>query len=105
MVFYSCGSFPYVSFIGIPLARLLKLAKGIDFTKASQIIGMHFPEVRDKLVNTLQLKAQGSSSDLVVASIAQRENELSPVPFSIAIDYKKNVKYLKYAIIPIVLLW
>jgi len=90
-------------FIGIPLARLLKLAKGIDFTKASQIIGMHFPEVRDKLVNTLQLKAQGSGSDLVLASIAQREKELNPVPFSIAIDYRKNAKYLKYAIIPIML--
>lgn len=90
-------------FIGIPLARLLKLAKGIDFTKASQMIGMHFPEVSDKLVNTLQLKAQGSGSDLVAASIAQREEELEPIPFSLAIDYRKNTRYLKYAIIPVVL--
>ncbi|HEA28534.1 MAG TPA: hypothetical protein ENH91_00820 [Leeuwenhoekiella sp.] len=89
-------------FIGIPLARLFKLAKGIDFTAASHMIGIHFPEVSDKLVNTLQLKAQGSDSDLVLASITQKEKELEPIHFSLAIDYRKNAKYLKYAIIPLV---
>jgi len=88
-------------FIGIPAARLFKLTKGIDFKQASHLIGSHFPEVSDKLTNTLQLKGQRSGSDLIFASIAQKEKELEPVPFSLAIDYRKNTKYLKYAVIPL----
>ena len=44
-----------VKFIVIPLAKLLKLQKGINYEKASRIIGEHFPEVNDKLLNVLQL--------------------------------------------------
>ncbi|WP_031426859.1 DUF4175 family protein [Flavimarina sp. Hel_I_48] len=90
-------------FIGIPAARLFKLTKGIDFREASYLIGAHFPEVSDKLTNTLQLKGQGSGSDLAMASIAQKEKELDPIPFSLAINYRKNAKYLKYAVIPLLL--
>ncbi|MGB3774754.1 MAG: hypothetical protein WA951_05820, partial [Leeuwenhoekiella sp.] len=90
-------------FMGIPLARLFKLTRGIDFSEASRMIGTHFPEVSDKLFNTLQLKSQAGDSELVMASIAQKEKELEPVPFSMAIDYKSNMKYLKFAIVPILL--
>ncbi len=41
----------FVRFIVLPLARLFKLKKGIDYKKASSIIGNHFPEVNDKLLN------------------------------------------------------
>ncbi len=90
-----------IRFILIPLFRLFRLSKGIDYTKASALIGNHFPEVRDKLINTLQLKASGSESDLLKASIEQKTKELEPVPFSLAIDYKSNAKYIKYAVIPV----
>ena len=88
-------------FILIPLFRLFKLSKGIDYEKASLLIGNHFPEVRDKLINTLQLKSSSSTSDLLEASIVQKSKELEPVPFTLAIDYKANVKYIKYAAIPV----
>ena len=91
-----------IKFIFIPLARLFKLTKGIDLRDASKMIGTHFPEVSDKLINTLQLKELGNS-DLALASIEQRGLELEPVPFSLAVDFKRNVKYLKYAIIPILI--
>jgi len=88
-------------FVLIPIARLFKLSKGIDYTQASRLIGNHFPEVQDKLLNTLQLQRSASNSDLVQASILQKSKELEPIPFSLAIDYKKNLKYLKYALIPV----
>ncbi|MFI8377795.1 hypothetical protein [Leeuwenhoekiella sp. NPDC079379] len=90
-------------FILIPVFRLFKLSKGIDYTKASALIGSHFPEVRDKLINTLQLKSSADDSDLIQASILQKSKELEPVPFSLAINYKANVKYIKYALIPVLI--
>ncbi|MEX2335739.1 MAG: DUF4175 family protein [Fulvivirga sp.] len=90
-------------FIAFPLARLFKLQKGIDYTQASKIIGNHFPEVSDKLLNVLQLKEDSRQSELLLASIDQKSKELQPIPFANAVNFKQNVKYLKYAAIPILL--
>ncbi|MFC4633749.1 hypothetical protein ACFO3O_07515 [Dokdonia ponticola] len=89
-------------FIILPLARLFKLSKGIDYKDAAQLIGNHFPEVSDKLINTLQLHSDSQDSELMLASIEQKSEELAPVPFRLAINFKKNLKYLKYAAIPVV---
>ncbi|OZO45622.1 hypothetical protein CGU37_28485, partial [Pseudomonas fluorescens] len=96
ILFVIVQSFLLFKFVGIPLARLFKLFKGIDFRDASTIIGTHFPEVSDKLVNVLQLHKNGGDDELTWASINQKSEELKPIPFSLAIDYKKNSKYLKY---------
>lgn len=88
-------------FVVLPLTRLFKLAKGINFKDAAGIIGNHFPEVSDKLINTLQLKSEANGSELMLASIEQKSEDLEPIPFKLAIDFKKNVKYLKYAAIPV----
>ncbi|MGB5418325.1 MAG: hypothetical protein WBN21_05830, partial [Algibacter sp.] len=90
-----------IKFIFIPLAKLFKLQKGIDYEVASKIIGKHFPEVNDKLLNVLQLNGNTSKSELLLASIEQKSSELKPVPFKLAINFKKNIGYLKYAAIPI----
>ena len=65
-------------FIIIPLTKLFKLQSGIDYKKASQIIGRHFPEVNDKLLNVLQLKEDSKESELLLASIEQKSEELPP---------------------------
>jgi len=90
----------FLKFIANPISRLLKLRKGINYEDASQIIGNHFPEVNDKLLNVLQLKQNKEKSELLLASIEQKSSELSPIPFKLAINFKKNLKYLKYAAIP-----
>lgn len=100
--FISVEAILLIKFLCIPLARLLKLSKGIDYATASEMIGAYFPEVSDKLINTLQLKESGGNSDLALASIEQKSKALEPIPFSLAIDYKKNGKYLKYALIPVI---
>jgi len=89
-------------FIVIPLARLFKLSSGINYKQAAKMIGDYFPEVSDKLTNTLQLHNVSQDSELMLASVEQKSKELEPVPFRLAINFKKNVKYLKYAAIPIV---
>ncbi|PWK20552.1 hypothetical protein LX78_00254 [Xanthomarina spongicola] len=94
----------FYKFIAIPLAKLFKLQKGIDFKEASKIIGNHFPEVNDKLLNMLQLKDDSAESELLLASIEQKSTELQPIPFKLAVNFKSNLKYLKYAAIPVIIL-
>jgi len=96
--------FLFVKFIVIPISRLLKLQKGIDYLDASKMIGNHFPEVNDKLLNVLQLHQNKNESELLIASIEQKSADLTPIPFKLAINFKKNVKYLKYAVIPVIIL-
>jgi hypothetical protein len=91
-------------FILAPAVKLFGLRKGISMEIASKIIGNHFPEVKDKLLNILQLKNNEYQSDLVLASINQKAEELQPIPFVKALNFRSNVKYLKYAIVPI-LIW
>ncbi len=93
-----------IRFIFIPLAKLVKLQKGIDYHTASKLIGQHFPEVNDKLLNVLQLHQTPSDSELLLASIEQKSLELKPIPFKLAINFKRNLKYLKYAAIPVIIL-
>ncbi len=95
----------FFKFIAIPLAHLFKLKKGIDNNQASKIIGSHFPEVSDKLLNVLQLNQNTGQSELLIASIEQKSTDLKPVPFKLAIDFKKNGKYLKYTAIPLLIVF
>jgi hypothetical protein len=96
--------FLLVRFVGVPLARLLQLFRGINFRDASTIIGIHFPEVSDKLINVLQLHKNGGDDELTWASINQKSEQLKPIPFTLAIDYKRNKKFLPYLAIPLVII-
>lgn len=101
-------------FIIQPLAGLLKLGKIISHETAAQIIGQHFSDVKDKLINTLQLHEQlekkNFNEELILASIDQKIIELKPVPFTSAVDLRQNLKYARLAMIPlgiilVLLLW
>ena len=91
-------------FILWPLSKLFKLQKGINYDEASKIIGRHFPEVNDKLLNVLQLQRSPEQSELLLASIEQKSAELQPIPFKSAVNFRKNISYLKYAAIPIAII-
>lgn len=94
----------FARFIIFPLTKLFKFREGISYTQASKIIGNHFPEVSDKLLNVLQLKESKTQSELLLASIDQKSKELQPIPFVNAINLKSNLKYLKYAAIPVTII-
>ncbi len=100
--------FVLVRFVIIPLSKLYKLGKVISHEQAAEIIGRHFNNVNDKLYNTLQLhKLTNENNDqaaLIRASINQKTAELRPIPFSSAIDFSKNKKYVRYAAMPVLVL-
>jgi len=96
-----------VQWVFLPLSRYFRLGKVISHEKAADIIGVHFEDVQDKLLNVLQLKRQSDNSpqqSLLLASIEQKTSEISPVPFQSAIDLRKNKKYLPYALPPLLIL-
>ena len=96
----------FVYYILNPILKYFRLGKRINYELASEIIGKHFPNVQDKLLNTLQLHEMALSqqdSELLLASIDQKSNELKPVPFQVAIDFKVNKKYLKYVLVPVLI--
>ena len=96
-------AFLLIRFVAFPIFKLFKLQKGINFEEASAIIGTHFTEVSDKLTNFLQLsdKINREKSELLAASIEQKAKLLSPIPFSNAINFNVNKRYLPLAILPI----
>ncbi len=112
ILFYSfigISSLALIGWVLLPLARYLRLGRVISHERAANIIGDHFTEVKDKLLNILQLKKQsdGNSAQaaLINASIDQKIGDLKPVPFKSAINLNQNKKYLKYALPPLLLLF
>ncbi len=97
-----------INFVFIPITKLLKIGKILSHKKAAEIIGKHFPNVQDKLLNTLQLndlsKLSQDNTGLINASIDQKVATLRPIPFSNAVDFRGNKKYLKFAVIPVIIL-
>lgn len=87
-----------------PLRKYYGLGKTINYKTASRIIGRHFSEVEDRLMNILELhdqQADASGRELIEASINQKIEKIKPVPFTRAIDLKKNKRYLRYALPPL----
>ena len=87
-----------------PALAYLKLGKNLSIEQASAIIGNHFFNIKDKLLNTLQLKAMAdaspANSQLIMAGIDQKIAELNPIPFTSAIKLSENRKYIKYFLAP-----
>lgn len=100
-IFVGVETFLLVRFILFPIFKLFKLQKGIDYKQASAIIGNHFLSVSDKLTNFLQLTTDANQSELLLASIEQKANALQPIPFSKAVNFNSNRKYLPLAILPV----
>jgi hypothetical protein len=102
-IFIVVESYLFYKFILLPIIQLMRIKKGISDEQSSKMIGDYFPEVQDKLLNILQLKAESDETELVLASIDQKAKDLQPIPFQKAINFKGNVKYVKYLAIPIVI--
>lgn len=107
LLFYSFSGISLVV-LGVlvfrPLLAYFRLGQVISHEQAANIIGQHFTNVKDKLLNILQLRDQATGSEqkeLIMASINQKTEEIKPVPFQSAIDLNSNRRYLKYALPPL----
>lgn len=78
--------------------------KGLSEEESAHIIGSHFPSVADRLLNILQLTALKKNSTLLEASISQKAGQLHEVPFEKAVNLRENKKYLRYLILPVIVI-
>ena len=105
--FITVGIMAIGYWVGRPLLHYFNLGQVISHEQAAGIIGQHFADVKDKLLNILQLRRsadQSSSRELVLASIDQKADDIKLVPFPTAINLSMNRKYLRYALPPLLII-
>ena len=99
LLLFILGSlFVAIFYFIIPIVNLIRFRKKMSDEQASVIIGKFFPEISDKLLNTIQLSnelSQNADNELLIATIEQRTENLKPINFSDAVNLKDNYKYLK----------
>ncbi|MEJ2883941.1 hypothetical protein [Pedobacter sp. GR22-6] len=87
-----------------PALSYFRLGEKLSKEQAADLIGSHFSHVKDKLLNTLQLKSLAdqnpANSQLILAGIDQKISELRPIPFTSAIRLNDNRKHVKYLLFP-----
>lgn len=92
-----------------PVLKWARIGKGLSHEEASALIGRHFPEISDRLLNVLQLQQQlgvgprSTDMSLLEASIEERTSALQPIAFKRAIDWEKSKGLLRYAVPVLVL--
>jgi hypothetical protein len=103
--FIGVALYTAIFFIIKPLLHFLKIGERVSNSAAAADIGKFFPEIGDRLLNTLQLSNTNEADNaLLLASIEQKSSKLKFYQFSDAINLQENKKYLKYSIPPLVLL-
>ena len=89
----------------IPTLHLFKIGETLNYKEASKIIGEHFPEIDDKLLNVLELsEISDIDNALITASINQKIKNFSSISFKNAIDFSINKKHLKWVLTPVVII-
>ncbi|HNY62643.1 MAG TPA: hypothetical protein PLH70_02630 [Bacteroidales bacterium] len=85
------------------------MGKQIEKSEIADLIGSYFPEIEDKLLNLFQLEEMKEkeiykSYDLIDLAINTKIEKLKPFPFIKAIPFNKTKRYIKWALIPVLLL-
>jgi len=97
-----------IKLIFIPFFKIYKLGRIISNEEAANIIGKHFSEIGDKLLNILQLKKLEDNNPqtrtLIEAGVNQKIELIKPFSFKNAVNFGENKKYLKYAITPLLII-
>src|SRR3990170_5263863 len=103
VVFFAVAIFCVLKFLKDPLQWWVS-KRGLSEEQSAKVIGNYLPNVKDGLLNLIQLESSGSNSALTYASIDQKSKEFEPVAFDGFINLTENKKYLKYLFIPVILI-
>jgi len=92
--------YAFIRWIALPIAALANLSKLLSDEQAALRVGLHYPEIKDKLLNAIQLNNLDRTNELIAASINQRSGQLLQFRFTDAVTYKENKPILKYVALP-----
>jgi hypothetical protein len=93
-----------VWFVGIPLLKLLGLLKSSDLRDVARKAGDHFPNIKDRLLNLLQLRDEKEkagapygpvglySVDLIDAAFLDLRSDVTSLDFSQAVTYRRPLQ-------------
>src|SRR5690606_9560063 len=95
--------YAFVRWIAMPLSALANLKKLLTDEQAVMSGGNHDTEIKDKLLNAIQMRDQDRTNALIAASIEQRSSQLLAFQFKEAVTYKENRPLLKYVALPAVI--
>ncbi|RLD63586.1 MAG: hypothetical protein DRJ01_03395 [Bacteroidetes bacterium] len=89
-----------ISYLLFPILKLYNIKKHITYKQAVSIINKHFPEIKDSLLNSLELLQEEKnntqfSHQLLEATIEQRIKKLKPYNFAFAVNVKRKFFYAK----------
>lgn len=88
----------FLQFIFLPLLKLFHVLRPISIERSSELIQKHFGEIKDKLLNVIELNSIGESqysSEIVIASVNQKIEELKVFDFKQAIQFR-NLRFILY---------
>jgi len=93
--------------IGVPVARHFGWIPGFDELNMARLVGREYPEIRDRLVNMIQLSdgAHSASPDIYLDRAVKSLGEtISPVTFENVARTDRIRRYGLWAVIPVVAL-
>jgi hypothetical protein len=100
-------SFSFFYLIAIPFIKYLGFFKIISKKQISEIVVIHFPNIKDKLLNIIELNDEFEfsiySKELIISSIEQKIVEITKYRFRDSINFKDNFK-LVYCLLGAVIL-
>lgn len=103
--YFIFAAFLFTKKILIPAFQFLEIGKHLTPKQAAGIIGNHFKDIEDKLLNTLQLIElnldDSKETSLLKASIIQRTNQLKIFEFNQIINIRNTIKIFKYSLLPL----
>lgn len=98
--FFLLVAFCVFRFLSDPL-RWWLARKGMEEEQSARIIGERMPNVKDRLLNLLQLSRLKEDSMLAYASILQKSSSMEPIVFDSVVDLSQNRRFLKYLAFPV----
>src|SRR3990170_4416030 len=103
VIFFAVAIFCIFKFLKDPLQWWVS-KRGLSEEQSAKVIGNYLPNIKDGLLNLIQLESSGNNSALTYASIDQKSKEFEPVAFDGFINLNENKRYLKYLFIPVILI-
>lgn len=87
-----------------PLLNYFNIQKSISDEEAAKIIGEHFPEISDKLLNYIQLSKTEHANDIFLAALEQKKFNVLPFDFKQVINLNINLKKSRWVLLPLLFL-
>lgn len=96
----------FLIYILVPVLKLSRIIKGIDYYDANNLLTKEIPEVKDRIINSLHLHQLSNEEkfdrDVIKHAINQKIQQIKPVNFNSIIKYRSTFSKSKL-LLPLVL--